>query len=87
MEKKTKKTKKDPIQVLLGYMEQQGLRLVDFFNKLDTDGSMSLSRKGVITKAHGFRNSELWDPFEPNRTYCIPIVWFDLKNPLEAGIS
>ena len=69
MEKKTKKTKKDPIQVLLGYMEQQGLRLVDFFNKLDTDGSMSLSRKGVITKVHGFRTSEFWDPFEPNRTY------------------
>ena len=44
MEKKTKKTKKDPIQLLLDYMEQQGLRLVDFFNKLDTDGGMSLSR-------------------------------------------
>ena len=45
MEKKTKKTKKDPIQLLLDYMEQQNLRLVDFFNKLDTDGGMSLSRR------------------------------------------
>lgn len=44
MEKKSRKPRKDPIQLLKDYMEAQGLRLVDFFNKLDTDGSMSLSR-------------------------------------------
>ena len=45
MEKKSRKPRKDPIQLLKDYMEAQGLRLVDFFNKLDTDGSMSLSRE------------------------------------------
>jgi len=45
MEKKKMKPKVDPMTMLRQYMEQQGLRLVDFFNKLDTDGSMSLSRE------------------------------------------
>ena len=42
--KPKKKPKMDPMTMLKTYMDQQGLRLVDFFNKLDTDGSMTLSR-------------------------------------------
>ena len=42
VQKAKKKPRMDPMTMLKTYMDQQNLRLVDFFNKLDTDGSMSL---------------------------------------------
>jgi len=45
VQKPKKKPKMDPMTMLKTYMDEQGLRLVDFFNKLDTDGSMTLSRE------------------------------------------
>ena len=52
--KPKKAPKMDPMTMLKVYMDQHGLRLVDFFHKLDTDGSMTLSRdefKGGIQMA------------------------------------
>ena len=35
----------DPLIVLMEYMRQRNMRLLDLFNSLDADGSKSLSRE------------------------------------------
>nr|XP_006822346.1 PREDICTED: uncharacterized protein C14orf166B homolog isoform X1 [Saccoglossus kowalevskii] len=42
-EEKKKKAKVNPMQKLQKYIQKNNLRLVDFFNKFDKDGSMSVS--------------------------------------------
>ncbi|XP_070572945.1 leucine-rich repeat-containing protein 74B-like isoform X2 [Ptychodera flava] len=42
-EEKKKKPKVNPMQKLQKYIQKNNLRLVDFFNKFDKDGSMSVS--------------------------------------------
>ena len=57
-----------PMTVLMEYMRQQNFRLVDLFQKLDTDGSSSLSRKEfkdgmVVSWNFNFRLSSLFLPY------------------------
>lgn len=46
----------DPMMVLMEFMRQKNMRLVDLFTKLDADGSKSLSRQefkdGLLVSQH-----------------------------------